>query len=69
MSTAKESAPDRPARPARCHVLATLPGYPTRTAASNPPTSIPSSRALVDTTPTSSPENNARSISRRSSGR
>ena len=61
--------PARPTRPARCQVLAMLPGYPTRRQASSPPTSIPSSSAEVETTPSSFSWNNPCSMARRSSGR
>ena len=44
-------AASRPARPACCHIEAIVPGNPLSTQASSPPTSMPSSRALVATTP------------------
>ena len=46
----------RPARPARCHVDAIVPGYPAITTASSDPTSMPSSSALVATTARISPD-------------
>ena len=45
-----------------------MPGKPSRTQASSPPTSMPSSRALVAATPRSWPPNSSASISRRSDG-
>ena len=59
----------RPARPACCQVLATLPGYPQSTQASNCPMSMPSSSAFVETTALTVPSRRPRSISRRSVGR
>jgi hypothetical protein len=50
-------------------MLASVGAAPINTAASSPPTSIPSSSAFVETTPRSSPEKSAFSIARRSSGR
>ncbi len=68
-STAAELPCRRPARPARCHVEAIVPGYPAMMTASSEPMSIPSSSALVATTARSSPARSCRSISRRSRGR
>ncbi|MBK7369405.1 MAG: hypothetical protein IPJ04_16350 [Candidatus Eisenbacteria bacterium] len=68
-STTTLSEPLRPARPACCQMLASVGAAPISTAASSPPTSMPSSSALVLTTPRSSPLKSARSIARRSSGR
>ena len=59
----------RPARPARCHVDAIVPGYPAITAMSSAPMSMPSSSALVATTARTRPSRSPRSISRRRSGR
>ena len=49
-STAADRPLRRPARPARCHVQAIVPGYPAITHTSSAPMSMPSSRALVETT-------------------
>ena len=59
----------RPARPARCQVEAMVPGYPAITQTSRAPMSMPSSSALVETTPRTSPARRPFSISRRRSGR
>ena len=67
--TAQELPLRRPARPARCHVPAIVPGYPAMTTASNEPTSIPNSNALVDITPRIRASRSPRSISRRSFGK
>ena len=69
ISTTRASSVPRPARPARCQVLAIVPGYPTNSAASRDPTSMPSSRALVEATPSNSPLKSRRSMARRSSGK
>ncbi len=68
-STAADALCLRPARPARCHVDAIVPGYPAITTASSDPMSMPSSSAFVATTPRISPSRKRRSISRRSRGR
>ena len=63
--------PPRSRRPARPHCwrrLATVPGNVTEIAASRWPMSMPSSSALVATTPSSSPLARRRSISRRCCG-
>src|SRR6266568_4247809 len=65
-STAQELPLRRPARPARCQVAAMVPGYPALTTVSSEPTSMPSSSALVETTPRIFPSRRAPSISRRS---
>ena len=54
-STAAERVVRRPARPARCQVAAIVPGYPASTETSSAPMSMPSSRALVETTARTSP--------------
>ena len=59
----------RPDRPACCQQEAMVPGNPAITDASSPPMSMPSSSALVDTTPRSDPSRSPRSIRRRSFGR
>src|SRR4030042_3900175 len=64
-----DSCPCLPTRPARCHVLAIEPGYPHNMQQSSPPISTPSSSALVDITPRSSPLNNLCAISRLSFGK
>ena len=51
MYTARAGSLPRPARPHCCQMEATLPGYPQQTTASRAPTSTPSSRAFVETTP------------------
>ncbi len=68
-STAAERRPVRPARPACCHIDASVPGKPLRITASRPPTSMPSSSAFVAAMPRSCPLDRSRSSSRRSSGR
>ncbi len=50
-STTTDSSPSRPARPACCHIDAIVPGKPSSTHASRPPMSMPSSSAVVATTP------------------
>mmetsp|Transcript_36973 Transcript_36973/g.96809 ORF Transcript_36973/g.96809 Transcript_36973/m.96809 type:complete len:203 (+) Transcript_36973:807-1415(+) len=60
-----EARPLRPPRPACCHRLAMDPGNPTWMVTSRDPISTPSSRALVDTTPSRSPLKRLASISRR----
>jgi hypothetical protein len=59
----------RPARPACCQVLAIEPGYPAMMQASKLPISMPSSRALVLTTPMTSRVRRPLSISRRKFGK
>jgi len=59
----------RPARPACCQVEAIEPGKPASTEASRPPMSMPSSRALVATTPRLVPSRRPFSMARRSLGR
>ena len=68
-STDRDTDARRPARPACCQVEAMVPGNPARIEASRPPMSMPSSRALVDTTPRMSPSRRPRSMARRSLGR
>ena len=63
-----DACPERPARPACCQNDAIVPGKPLSTQASSPPMSMPSSSALVATTPSSRPLNSSSSISRRSAG-
>ena len=53
--TATDAACRRPARPTCCQKLAMLPGYPNITHASSAPMSMPSSSALVATTPRTLP--------------
>ena len=50
-STATDGRPRRPARPACCHTDATVGGTPTWIVTSRSPISMPSSSALVATTP------------------
>ncbi len=59
----------RPARPACCHDEAMVPGKPERIDASRPPMSMPSSSALVDTTPWMVPSRRPLSMARLSFGR
>ena len=69
-ATKTPTDPDRrPARPSCCQVDAMVPGYPTSTAHCRLPMSMPSSSALVLTTPVISPLRSPASISRRCSGR
>ena len=68
-STDRVTVLRRPARPACCQEEAMVPGKPASTDASRPPMSMPSSSALVDTTPWMVPSRRPRSIARRSLGR
>ena len=68
-STAAEGPLRRPARPDCCHSDAMVPGKPASTATSRWPMSMPSSSALVATTPSTSPARSPCSTSRRRSGR
>ena len=63
-NTAQELPLRLPARPARCQLEAIVPGYPAMTATSSDPMSMPSSSALVATTPRIWPLRKPRSISR-----